>query len=99
MLNDEKDIRVRIKTMTVIENLPVTNVDIPKCLLSRLPIRDSSVVSSLTGLSGKVFGGRRKSGRNKSTVDKIENLLTDCSSPSQQLLTTKYILKDPIYSK
>ena len=83
MLNDKKDIRVRIKTMTVIENLPVTNANIPEFLLSRLPIRKNSVVSSLTGSSGKVFSGRRKSGRNKSTVDKIKSLLTDCDIPSQ----------------
>ena len=72
---------------TVIENLPVTNVDIPECLLSRLPIRNSSVVSSLTGSSGKVSGGRRKSGRYKSTLNKIYILLTNCGIPSQQLLT------------
>ena len=29
--------------MTVIDNIPVTNADIPECLLSRLSIRDSSV--------------------------------------------------------
>ena len=73
--------------MTVIENLPLTIADIPECLLSRLPIRYSSVVSSLTGSSRKVSGGRYKIGRNKSTVDKIKSLLTDCGSPSQQLLT------------
>ena len=54
MLYDKKDIRVRIKTMTVIENLPLTIVDIPEYLLSHLPIRDSSVVSSLISLNGKV---------------------------------------------
>ena len=57
--------------MTVIENLPVINADIPEYLLSRLSIRDGSVVSSLTGLSGKVSGGRRKGEQNKKTVDKI----------------------------
>ena len=41
ILNDKKDIRVRIKIMTVTENLPVTNADFPEFLLSRLPIRDS----------------------------------------------------------
>ena len=51
--------------MTVIENLPVINADIPEYLLSRLSIRDGSVVSSLTGLSGKVSGGRRKGEQNK----------------------------------
>ena len=60
----KKDIRVRVKTLTIIENLPVTNEGIPKSLLSRLPIRNSSVLSSLTGLSGKI-AGRRKSRRNK----------------------------------
>ena len=48
--------------MTVIENLPVTNADIPERLLSRLSIRDSSVVYLLTGLRGKVSGGWRKGG-------------------------------------
>ena len=98
MLNDKKDIRVRIKTMTVIGNLPVTIADIPECVLSRLPISISSVVSSLTGSSDKVAGSRRKGGRNESTVEKIKNVLTDCDSPSQQLLTIKSILKDPVYS-
>ena len=65
------------------ENLPVTNADIYEILLSRLPIRDSSVVSSSTGLNGKVSGGRCKGGQNKLTVDKIKNLLTDCGSPPQ----------------
>ena len=64
MLYKKKDIRVRVKTLTIIENLPVTNEGIPKSLLSRLPIRNSSVLSSLTGLSGKI-AGRRKSRRNK----------------------------------
>ena len=90
----KKDMRVRVKTMTVIENLLVANTDIPEILLSRLQIRDSSVFFSLTGLSGKVTG-RRKGGRNKSTVDNFKKLLTDCGSPTQQILTIKAILKDP----
>ena len=56
----KKDIRVRIKTITIVDNLPVTNADIPKILLSRLPIRDSSVVFSLADSSVKISGGRRK---------------------------------------
>ena len=94
-----KKVRVRIKTMTVIENLPVTNVDIHESLFSRLPIRDSSVVSLLTGSSGKFSSGWRKGGRNKKTVHKIKNLLSDCGSPTQHILTVKAILKDPIYSE
>ena len=93
-----KNIRVRVKTMTVIENLLVANTDIPEILLSRLQIRDSSVLSSLTGSSGKVTG-RRKGGRNKSTVDKNIRLLTDCGSPTQQILMIKAILKDLRYSE
>ena len=58
----KKKNRTRIKTMTVIENLPVTNVDIHESLLLRLPIRDSYTVSPLTGSSGSVSGGRRKGG-------------------------------------
>ena len=58
--------------MTVIENLQVSNVDISESLLSRFQIRDSSIVSSLTGLGGEISGSRRKGGRNKTTVDKIK---------------------------
>ena len=78
----KKDSRVRIKTMTVIKNLPVTNADIFEFFLSRLSIRNGSVVSSLTGSSDKIFGNWCKGGRNKSTVDKIKSLLTDCGSPT-----------------
>ena len=39
--------------MTIIENLPVTTAEFSECLLSCLPVRDSSVLSSLTGSSGK----------------------------------------------
>ena len=99
MLNDKKDIRVRVKIMTIIENLSVTNAEFSECLLLRIPIRDSFVLSSLTGSSGKVFSGRRKGSRNISIIDKMKILLTDCGSPSQQLLTIKALLKDPIYGK
>ena len=50
MLNNKKDTRVRIKTMTVIENLPVTNAEFSECF----------ILSSLTGSSGKENNGRRK---------------------------------------
>ena len=36
MLDDKKDIRVKIRTMTIIENLPVTEAEFSECLLSRL---------------------------------------------------------------
>ena len=99
MLDDKKDIRVRIRTMTIIENLPVTNAEFSECLLSRLLIRNSSDLSSLTGSSGKISSGRRKGSRNNSIVDRMKILLTDCGSPSQQLLTIKVLLKDPIYGE
>ena len=50
--------------MTVIEKLPVINAGIHRSLLSRLPIRDSSIVSSLTSSNGKISGGRHKGGYN-----------------------------------
>ena len=68
----KKDIQIRIKTMTVIENLPVINVDIHESLLLRLPIRDSSVVSLLTGSSGKFSSGWRKGGRNKKLYTRLK---------------------------
>jgi len=85
--------------MTIIENLPVTEAEFSECLLSRLQVQDSSVLSSLTGSSGKENNGRRKGSRNNSIVDRMKILLTDCGSPSQQLLTIKALLKDPIYGE
>ena len=36
---------------------------------------------------------------NKTTVDNIKNLLTNCGSLTQHMLTINAILKDPIYSE
>ena len=99
MLDDKKDIRVRIRTMTIIENLPATEAEFSECLLSRLPVKGSSVLSSLTGPNGKENNGRRKDSQKNSIVDRMKLLLNDCGSPSQQLLTIKALLKDPIYGK
>jgi len=38
IIYEKQDIRVKVNTITAIENLPVANVDIPGCVLSRLPI-------------------------------------------------------------
>ena len=65
--------------------------------MSRLPIKDNAVVSSLTGLSGKVTG-MLEGGRNKSTIDKIKNMWNDSGSSSQKILTIKAILKYLIFS-
>ena len=46
---ERSDIRVGIKTMKIIKNLPIVNIDIPKSLLSRLIIKVNYVVSFLTG--------------------------------------------------
>ena len=62
-------------------------------------MRDSSVVTSLTGSSSKVYGGRRKGERNLTTGDKIKNLVTDYGGPTNQILTIKSILKGSIYSE
>ena len=43
IIYEKQDIRVKVNTITAIENLPVANVDIPGCVLSRLPIWASSV--------------------------------------------------------
>ena len=59
MLYEIKYIRVRVNTLTIIKNLPVTNTNILESLMSRLPIRDIFIISSLTGLSGKVVGRRK----------------------------------------
>ena len=64
ILHENNYIKVRINTMTIIENLPVTNANIHESLFSRLPMRDSAVLTSLTGSSSKVSDGRRKGGRN-----------------------------------
>ena len=68
ILYEIKYIRVRVNTLTIIKNLPVTNTNILEILMSRLPIRDIFIISSLTGLSGKVVG-RRKGQRKIFMVD------------------------------
>ena len=61
--------------------------------MSHLPIRDNSVVSSLTISSGK-FACGWKSGKKKSAIDKIKKLLNYYGNPSQQILTIKTVLED-----
>ena len=75
--------------MIVIENLPATNADIHESLLSRRPIRDSYVVTSLTGSSGKASSGRRNGGRNKTIVDKIKNILLIAVAQQTQYINDK----------
>ena len=70
LICERNDVRVRVNTMKIIKNLPITNVDLPNNVLSRLPIKSNSVVSSLTDSSGKI-SVRLKGGRIKSTMDKI----------------------------
>ena len=97
LIYERNDIRVRVDTMAIIENLPITNVDRPNNLLSCLLIRDNYIVLSLIASSGKVVG-RHKSGRNKLTIIEIKNLLNDCDTLSQQVLMIKAVLKDLIFS-
>ena len=70
LICERNDVRVRVNTMKIIKNLPITNVDLPNNVLSRLPIKINSVVSSLTDSSGKI-SVRLKGGRIKSTIDMI----------------------------
>ena len=81
IMSERNDVRIRVNTMAIIENLPITNTDLPNNVLSHLLIRYNYVVSSLTGSNSKVVG-RRYAGRNKSTIDKIKHLLNDCGSLS-----------------
>ena len=83
-------------SLTMIENLPPINVDLPNILLSRLPTRDSYIVSSLTSPSGN-YASKPKAIRNWSTINKIKDLLADYSSPNQQLLAIKSVLKCLIF--
>ena len=55
-------IRARVNTIEFIDTLPIINADLSNNLLSRLPFRDNSIVSSLTDLSGQI-AGRRNGGR------------------------------------
>lgn len=70
LICERNDVRVRVNTMKITKNLPITNVDLPNNVLSRLPIKINSVVSSLTDSSGKI-SVRLKGGRIKSTIDMI----------------------------
>ena len=97
MIYERNDGRVRVNTRAIIKSLTIKHADLPDNLLSRFPIRNNSIVSSLICLSGMVTG-RGKGGRNKSTIDKIKNLLKDYSSSSQQKIVVKAVLKDPIFS-
>ena len=38
IIYEKQDIRFKVNTITAIENLLLANVDIPECVLSRLPI-------------------------------------------------------------
>ena len=79
LLSERNQVRVRVNTIAIIENLSITNEDLFNNLLSRLPIKDNSVVSSLTGSSGKDTR-RHKGGINKSTIDKIKYLFNNCGN-------------------
>ena len=81
LICERNQVGIRVNTMAIIENLPITNTDLPNNVLSHLLIRYNYVVSSLTGSNSKVVG-RRYAGRNKSTIDKIKHLLNDCGSLS-----------------
>ena len=46
----------RISTISIIESLQITNADLPNSLFSRLPIRDNSIMPSLTSSSDNIAG-------------------------------------------
>ena len=43
LIYERNEVRVRVYTIVIIDNLPITNEDLPNNLLSRLPIRDNSL--------------------------------------------------------
>lgn len=58
MILEKRDVIVRLRTITLIENLPLTNADNPSSLLSYLPIRDRFVSSSLTSEGSNSTDGK-----------------------------------------
>ena len=97
MVSEIRDISVRVRSSTIIKNLPPVDADISNSLLlSRYSIMDSSNISSLLSSSGNI-GGYLNGNRDRSSISKIKNLLTDYSIPSQQPITITLILKYPIF--
>ena len=86
MVSKKRNISIRVRFYFFIENLSSITTNISSSLLSRIPIRQIVIVSSLTGLSDHV-SGRSKVSRNRSLLEKIKDLLEDYGSSTQQLIT------------
>ena len=56
IIYERSDIRVRVETLTIIENLLIMNAYFHNSFLSCLQIRCNFVVPSLTGSSSKLTG-------------------------------------------
>ena len=89
MVSKKRNISIRVRFHFLIENLSSISTNISSSLLSRIPIRQIFIVSSLTGLSDNV-SGRSKVSRNRSLLEKIKDLLEDYGSSTQQLITINH---------
>lgn len=89
MVSKKRNISIRVRFHFLIENLSSISTNISSFLLSRIPIRQIFIVSSLTALSDNV-SGRSKVSRNRSLLEKIKDLLEDYGSSTQQLITINH---------
>ena len=99
MISEIRDVTVKIRTMTVIENLSTVNVYRSSSLLSHLLIKYSSIVTSLIGLSGKMLVVDQK-------VKEIVRQLTRSNicwlimvAEIKIIKIIKTVLKDPTFVK
>ena len=99
MISEIRDVTVKIRTMTVIENLSTVNVYRSSSLLSHLLIKYSSIVTSLIGLSGKMLVVDQK-------VKEIVRQLTRSNicwlimvAEIKKIKIIKTVLKDPTFVK
>lgn len=65
MVSDKRNTLIKLRSHFLIDNLPSIDTDIPGNSLSRISIRQISVVSSLN-VSSDNTNGRRKGCRNRS---------------------------------
>ena len=89
MVSKKRNISIRVRFHFLIENLSSISTNISSFLLSRIPILQIFIVSSLTALSDNV-SGRSKVSRNRSLLEKIKDLLEDYGSSTQQLITINH---------
>lgn len=83
-------------SLILLLNLSSVNTNITNSLLSRLLIREYSVVSSLID-SSKNDDGTPEGKINRSMIDKSKDSLVDYGIPNQKLSTIKSMSNNPIF--